>query len=229
MICSYLNTSIRFPSLLEDTSLSYFIISFLFRRGLSVFDVFPPFLCHLICKFQQEYEKKQIKMWKTMNDAQHMWIVGSFFKFRHGGSCAGVLLVGGGGYIVAHPLSPVPCPPSPITCNFVIRGWCNRFPPYFIQSSSRVAIYVDDWLLYLVHASRSFLVHLFFFFHPSSPSFFMFFFFWCSPFPAFCLSSADAGWDNLKGYDLSPGGDNVLTKFVGGSSNLIFVVQASIE
>ncbi|CAN0435637.1 unnamed protein product, partial [Laminaria digitata] len=28
-----------------------------------------------------EYEKKQIKMWKTMNDAQHMWIMGSFFKF----------------------------------------------------------------------------------------------------------------------------------------------------
>ncbi len=32
--------------------------------------------------YPQEYEKKQIKMWKTMNDAQHMWIIGSFFKFR---------------------------------------------------------------------------------------------------------------------------------------------------
>ena len=31
----------------------------------------------------QEYERKQIKMWKTMNDAQHMWIMGSFFKFRY--------------------------------------------------------------------------------------------------------------------------------------------------
>ncbi|CAM9221038.1 unnamed protein product [Ascophyllum nodosum] len=67
----------------------------------------------------KEYEKKQIKMWKTMNDAQHMWIVGSFFKF-----------------------------------------------------------------------------------------------------------SADAGWDNLKGYDMSSGEDNMLTKFVGSSGNQIFVVQA---
>ncbi|CAM9944042.1 unnamed protein product, partial [Choristocarpus tenellus] len=29
----------------------------------------------------REFEKKQIKMWKTMDDAQHMWIIGSFFKF----------------------------------------------------------------------------------------------------------------------------------------------------
>eukprot|EP00752_Nemacystus_decipiens_P010886 g9679.t1 len=67
----------------------------------------------------KEYEKKQIKMWKTMNDAQHMWIIGSFFKF-----------------------------------------------------------------------------------------------------------SADAGWDDLKGYDMSTGESNVLTKFVGGA-NEIYVVQAS--
>ncbi|CAM9425922.1 unnamed protein product [Pylaiella littoralis] len=67
----------------------------------------------------KEYEKKQISMWKTMNDAQHMWIIGSFFKF-----------------------------------------------------------------------------------------------------------SADAGWDNLKGYDMSVGETNMLTKFVG-TSNELFVVQAS--
>ncbi|CAM9801418.1 unnamed protein product, partial [Discosporangium mesarthrocarpum] len=29
----------------------------------------------------KDLEKKEIKMWKTMNDAQHMWIIGSFFKF----------------------------------------------------------------------------------------------------------------------------------------------------
>jgi ubiquinone/menaquinone biosynthesis C-methylase UbiE len=29
----------------------------------------------------REYRKTQIKMWKDMNDAQHMWIVGSFFRF----------------------------------------------------------------------------------------------------------------------------------------------------
>ncbi|CAM9495618.1 unnamed protein product [Scytosiphon promiscuus] len=69
----------------------------------------------------KEYEKKQIKMWKTMNDAQHMWIIGSFFKF-----------------------------------------------------------------------------------------------------------SADAGWDDLKGYDMSAGESNVLSKFVGGA-NEIFVVQAKTD
>eukprot|EP00904_Undaria_pinnatifida_P011352 jgi/Undpi1/7347/HiC_scaffold_22.g09820.m1 len=67
----------------------------------------------------KEYERKQIKMWKTMNDAQHMWIMGSFFKF-----------------------------------------------------------------------------------------------------------SADAGWDNLKGYDMSSGESNVLTK-LAGTDNDLFVVQAS--
>ncbi|CAN0303893.1 unnamed protein product, partial [Ectocarpus sp. 4 AP-2014] len=69
----------------------------------------------------KEYEKKQINMWKTMNDAQHMWIIGSFFKF-----------------------------------------------------------------------------------------------------------SADAGWDDLKGYDMSTGESNMLTKFVG-NSNELFVVQAKTE
>lgn len=39
----------------------------------------------------------------------------------------------------------------------------------------------------------------------------------------FC-GSADAGWDDLKGYDMSTGESNVLTKFVGGA-NEIFVVQ----
>lgn len=39
----------------------------------------------------------------------------------------------------------------------------------------------------------------------------------------FC-NSADAGWDDLKGYDMSTGESNVLTKFVGGA-NEIFVVQ----
>ncbi|CAN0061589.1 unnamed protein product, partial [Phaeothamnion confervicola] len=29
-------------------------------------------------------ESSRIKMWKTMNDAQHMWIVGSFFRFSAG-------------------------------------------------------------------------------------------------------------------------------------------------
>ncbi|CAM9972532.1 unnamed protein product, partial [Ectocarpus sp. 12 AP-2014] len=69
----------------------------------------------------KEYEKKQINMWKTMNDAQHMWIIGSFFKF-----------------------------------------------------------------------------------------------------------SADAGWDDLKGYDMSTGESNMLTKLVG-NSNELFVVQAKTE
>ncbi|CBJ28685.1 conserved unknown protein [Ectocarpus siliculosus] len=69
----------------------------------------------------KEYEKKQIKMWKTMNDAQHMWIIGSFFKF-----------------------------------------------------------------------------------------------------------SADAGWDDLKGYDMSTGESNMLTKFVG-NTNELFVVQAKTQ
>ena len=39
------------------------------------------------------------------------------------------------------------------------------------------------------------------------------------------VRSADAGWDNLKGYDMSSGEDNMLTKFVGSSGNQIFVVQ----
>lgn len=37
-------------------------------------------------------------------------------------------------------------------------------------------------------------------------------------------TSADAGWDDLKGYDMSTGESNVLSKFVGGA-NEIFVVQ----
>lgn len=36
--------------------------------------------------------------------------------------------------------------------------------------------------------------------------------------------SADAGWDNLKGYDMSSGESNVLTQFVGGGND-VFVVQ----
>lgn len=36
--------------------------------------------------------------------------------------------------------------------------------------------------------------------------------------------SADAGWDNLKGYDMSSGDSNMLTKFVGGAND-VFVVQ----
>jgi hypothetical protein len=29
---------------------------------------------------------QQIKMWRDMNDAQHMWIIGSFFQFSAGES-----------------------------------------------------------------------------------------------------------------------------------------------
>lgn len=41
-------------------------------------------------------------------------------------------------------------------------------------------------------------------------------------------NSADAGWDDLKGYDMSTGESNVLTKFVGGA-NEIFVVQVRAQ
>lgn len=41
-----------------------------------------PVFLYFFWRRVQEYEKKQIKMWGTMNDAQHMWIMGSFFKFR---------------------------------------------------------------------------------------------------------------------------------------------------
>lgn len=36
--------------------------------------------------------------------------------------------------------------------------------------------------------------------------------------------SADAGWDDLKGYDMSSGSSNMITQFVGGGND-IFVVQ----
>lgn len=39
--------------------------------------------------------------------------------------------------------------------------------------------------------------------------------------------SADAGWDNLKGYDMSTGDKNMLSKLVGGSGD-VFIVQVSL-
>lgn len=38
------------------------------------------------------------------------------------------------------------------------------------------------------------------------------------------VCSADAGWDDLKGYDMATGESNVLTQFVGGGND-VFVVQ----
>lgn len=205
----------------------------------------------------QEYEKKQIKMWKTMNDAQHMWIIGSFFKFR----CFTALYF---------------C----VVCRLICFNSAVSTPQFSmrrvlpermeVQRTIGAPSLFEFEVLYMTAHKCRLTGHCFCRRHRRRCRRHMIsrtrnIFASCCPccvlgMPRCCrfaitppppqenpapnsyghaagvfhtlprvrskINSADAGWDDLKGYDMSTGEGNVLTKFVGGD-NEIFVVQVS--